>query len=79
MFFITAPFITKCKALDSDCITANAVKAIPLFSDGLEEFGVEKLDPLTFDQIDASKPNLKFVLNDVHLTGLKHCKPEFIR
>lgn len=47
--------------------------AIPIFAAGIPELGVSVLDPIYFERIDGSTANLKLILNDVHLRGLKGC------
>nr|QCF41924.1 odorant binding protein [Athetis dissimilis] len=69
------PGFKKCKSSDSDCILENAIKGVSSFGDGIPELGVRRLDPDFFDKVDASSPNLKFILSDITLTGLKSCKP----
>ncbi|CAH2047406.1 unnamed protein product, partial [Iphiclides podalirius] len=69
----SVPFIHKCKSDDSKCAKESAQAAIPIFAAGLPEFGVRTLDPVTFPRIDASSPNLKLILTDVTIKGLKNC------
>ncbi|XP_068617377.1 protein takeout-like [Battus philenor] len=66
-------FINKCKSDDSKCIKESAQAALPVFAAGLQEYGTEKLDPVTIHKIDASTPGLKFVLTDIVVKGLKDC------
>nr|NP_001299007.1 circadian clock-controlled protein-like precursor [Papilio xuthus]BAM17764.1 takeout/JHBP like protein [Papilio xuthus] len=68
------PFINKCKTDDSKCVKASSIAAIPIFADGLPEYGVKTLDPITFHKIDASSPSLKLILTDVTFKGLKNCQ-----
>ncbi|XP_028036459.1 protein takeout-like [Bombyx mandarina] len=72
-------FVNRCKYGDSECTKESTVVAIPIFAAGLPEYGVEKLDPVTFNKVDASSPNLKFILTDVEVTGLSGCKPKQIQ
>ncbi|KAL0830710.1 hypothetical protein ABMA28_002844 [Loxostege sticticalis] len=68
------PFVTKCKAADSKCLKKSSQAIIPMFANGIPEFGVEKLDPVHFkDPIDASTSGLKLILKDTTFTGLKDC------
>ncbi|CAH2047404.1 unnamed protein product, partial [Iphiclides podalirius] len=69
----SVPFITKCKSDDSKCAKESAQAAITMFAAGLPEYGVKTLDPVTFQKIDASSPNLKLILTDITVTGLKNC------
>uniref|UniRef100_A0A1V1WC33 Odorant binding protein 6 n=1 Tax=Mythimna separata TaxID=271217 RepID=A0A1V1WC33_MYTSE len=68
-----APFITKCKANDDKCHTESAQKVIPLFADGIPELNVEKHDPLILKYVDASTSNLKLIVTDIVVKGLKNC------
>ncbi|XP_063891612.1 protein takeout [Helicoverpa armigera] len=70
----SAPSITPCVSTDSDCITENARRLIPVFADGIPDYGVKTADPITFKSIDASSPNLKFLLSDLTVKGLRNCK-----
>ncbi|KAG6454230.1 hypothetical protein O3G_MSEX008578 [Manduca sexta] len=67
-------FITKCKKDDKKCGKESAQVALPIFAKGLAEDNVEQLDPVVFKKVDASTPNLKFILSDVTVTGLQNCK-----
>lgn len=77
--FLTAPYINKCKAEDTKCAKETAQVTIPIFAAGITEYGVEQLDPVKFDKVDASSPNLKFILYDVAVTGLKTCEAKKIQ
>ncbi|XP_063826509.1 uncharacterized protein LOC135075992 [Ostrinia nubilalis] len=66
-------FITKCYAKDDECITNSTNAAIPVFTAGVPEYGVETLDPVTFETIDSSAPNLKLMLDSITLKGLRNC------
>ncbi|XP_045499024.1 uncharacterized protein LOC123696712 [Colias croceus] len=68
-----ASFITKCKGGDSKCMKDSAQAAIPMFAGGLPEYGVKSLDPLLIKKTDASSPNLKLVITDYTVTGLRNC------
>ncbi|XP_068617375.1 circadian clock-controlled protein daywake-like [Battus philenor] len=67
------PFINKCKVEDSQCLVKSTQSAIPTFSAGIPELGISPLEPLLVKSIDASTGNLKFILNDVVIKGLKEC------
>nr|ARO70194.1 Odorant Binding Protein 35 [Dendrolimus punctatus] len=73
------PYITKCKPEDSKCAKETAQVTIPVFASGIAEYGVEQLDPVMFDKVDASSPNLKFILNNVTVTGTKACEAKKIQ
>ncbi|KAJ8723230.1 hypothetical protein PYW08_003142 [Mythimna loreyi] len=68
-----APFITKCKENDDKCHTESAQKVIPLFADGIPELNVAKHDPLLLKHVDASTSNLKLIVTDIVVKGLKNC------
>uniref|UniRef100_A0A2A4JM25 Uncharacterized protein n=1 Tax=Heliothis virescens TaxID=7102 RepID=A0A2A4JM25_HELVI len=71
----SAPAIKPCLSTDEDCILENAIRLIPIFADGIPDYGVKTMDPILFKNIDASSPNLKFLLSDLTIKGLKTCKP----
>lgn len=74
LFVVPVSFIKRCKYADSKCYKQSADDAIPIFALGIPELGVKSLDPITFKTLDASSSSLKFVVNDVKIKGLKHCK-----
>lgn len=47
---------------------------IPLFADGIPDLNVQKLDPLNLKHVDATTSNLKLIISDAVLTGLKNCE-----
>ncbi|CAB3254893.1 unnamed protein product [Arctia plantaginis] len=69
-----APFITKCKHDDTKCLTETMRTTIPLFADGIPDLNVQKLDPLKLKHIDATTANLKLIISDAVLTGLRNCE-----
>ncbi|KAL0830704.1 hypothetical protein ABMA28_002838 [Loxostege sticticalis] len=71
---ILIPFIKKCEPSDSKCVLFNTVNTIPLFGAGIPELDVEPLDPLYIGKVDASTPNLKLVVDDLKVEGLKDCQ-----
>uniref|UniRef100_D2SNV5 DUF233 protein n=1 Tax=Heliothis virescens TaxID=7102 RepID=D2SNV5_HELVI len=75
----SAPFITKCKWDDSKCIKDSSIKAIPRFADGIPDLNVETIDPLILKYVDASSSNLKLIVTDIVVTGLKNCEPKKIQ
>ncbi|CAH0683034.1 unnamed protein product [Spodoptera exigua] len=68
------PFITKCKWDDTKCNKESSQAVVGIFSAGLPEYNVEKSDPLQIDYVDASSPNMKLIVTDVVVTGLKNCE-----
>nr|XP_049703591.1 circadian clock-controlled protein daywake [Helicoverpa armigera] len=74
-----APFITKCKWDDSKCIKESSMKAIPRFADGIPDLNVETIDPLNVKYVDASSSNIKLIVTDVVVTGLKNCEPKKVQ
>ncbi|XP_026744550.1 circadian clock-controlled protein-like [Trichoplusia ni] len=68
-----APFIKKCKSEDSKCLKEVTQATIPIFTAGLPELGVQRLDPFYMKTLDASSPGLSLKLWDVNGTGLKDC------
>ncbi|XP_026319100.1 uncharacterized protein LOC113229645 [Hyposmocoma kahamanoa] len=69
-----APFITKCSSSDPKCAKNSGQAAIPRFAAGFPELGIETMDPLHYDKIDASTSDLKLILSDIDIIGLKTCK-----
>ncbi|CAK1555200.1 unnamed protein product [Leptosia nina] len=67
------PFIKKCKAGDSKCAKESGQAAIATFAAGIKDLGVQTLDPLTLKRTDCSSPNLKLVVTDYSITGLRNC------
>ncbi|OWR47537.1 odorant binding protein fmxg18C17 precursor [Danaus plexippus plexippus] len=80
LFFFTsyatanlASVITKCSDEDTKCLKDFTQNLIPLFAKGDPSMKVDPIDPIFVKTINASSPNLKLVLNDISLTGLKDC------
>ncbi|CAH1636398.1 unnamed protein product [Spodoptera littoralis] len=71
----SAGFVVPCVASDEKCLFDNLDRGIVAYKDGIPELGVEKMDPMHLKEVDASSPNLKFLLKDLTVTGLKSCKP----
>ncbi|XP_050563458.1 circadian clock-controlled protein daywake-like [Spodoptera frugiperda] len=71
----SAAFVIPCRAADEKCLLDNLGRGIEAYKDGIPELGVGKMDPLYFTEVDSSSPNLKFILRDLTVTGLKSCKP----
>nr|QCF41925.1 odorant binding protein [Athetis dissimilis] len=69
-----APFITKCKWDDAKCLKESSQAAIPLFAEGLPDLNVAKQEPLIIKHVDASTSNLKLIITDVEVNGLKNCE-----
>ncbi|KAL0830705.1 hypothetical protein ABMA28_002839 [Loxostege sticticalis] len=67
------PLVTKCAANDIKCMKRSAQAVIPMFTEGLPQYGVQSLDPFTLKSVDASTSNLKLVVKDMVVTGLKGC------
>ncbi|KAJ2951176.1 hypothetical protein O0L34_g5568 [Tuta absoluta] len=67
-------FINKCKVDDYKCQKESSQAALPIFTNGIPEFGIDTLDPLHFDKIDATSKELKLILKDVDITGVKNCQ-----
>ncbi|KAF9422612.1 hypothetical protein HW555_001816 [Spodoptera exigua] len=67
----SASFVVPCHAADEKCLLDNLERGIKIFSNGIPELGVEKLDPLHFKEVDSSSPSLKFILRDLTVTGLQ--------
>ncbi|CAG9562607.1 unnamed protein product [Danaus chrysippus] len=68
-----ASIITKCTDEDTKCLKDFTQKLIPLFAEGDPSMKIDPIDPIFVKSINASSPNLKLVLNDISLTGLKGC------
>ncbi|XP_050679024.1 uncharacterized protein LOC126975259 [Leptidea sinapis] len=75
----SASFVNKCKSGDSKCVKESAAILIPRFGDGIPELGIEPVDPLFIKMSDASSPNLKLILTDYTLSGLKSCIPKKVK
>ncbi|XP_028157405.1 juvenile hormone-binding protein-like [Ostrinia furnacalis] len=73
------PFITKCNARDVKCLTNTTNAAIPIFAAGFPEYGVETLDPLFFETIDSSSLNIKLIMYNTTVKGLKNCKARTVQ
>ncbi|KAI5646100.1 hypothetical protein NE865_01993 [Phthorimaea operculella] len=69
-----ASFINKCKMDDYKCQKESTQAALAVFTNGIPEFGIERLDPLHFDKIDATTQELKLILKDVDINGVKDCE-----
>lgn len=65
--------VTKCATADTECAKNSAQAMVIPFAAGLPEHNVETLDPLKFKKVDASSPNLKLILTDITVTGMKNC------
>ncbi|XP_028157404.1 protein takeout-like [Ostrinia furnacalis] len=63
----------KCKGDDDKCAKESTKAAIPIYTAGIPEFGVETLDPVFFKNIDSSSPTLKLLLDNVTVKGLRNC------
>nr|QHI42040.1 odorant-binding protein 11 [Glyphodes caesalis] len=72
-------FINKCKPDDTKCLKESTKIFIPIFAGGLPEYNVETLDPVFFETIDSSSPNLKLVLDNVTVKNLKNCVPKKVQ
>lgn len=70
---LAASFIAKCKTDDTKCLQESTQAAIATFASGLPDNKVEELDPLMFDQVNASSASLDFTLSNVSITGMKGC------
>ncbi|XP_049872590.1 circadian clock-controlled protein daywake-like [Pectinophora gossypiella] len=75
----SASFIKKCKWEDSTCIKESTQAAIPVFAAGIPELGIEKLDPLHYDKLNASSETLILLLEDIVITGVKDCQAKKIQ
>ncbi|VVD01868.1 unnamed protein product [Leptidea sinapis] len=75
----SAPYVNKCKSDDSKCAKEASALLIPMFSDGIPELGIEPVDPLLIKKSDASSPNLKLILTDYTVSGLKNCIPKKVK
>lgn len=71
---ISVPYITRCRHDDTKCMIDQARIVIPLFADGIPELNVQKMDPIKLKHIDATSSNLKLIISDAVLTGLKNCE-----
>ncbi|CAG4930524.1 unnamed protein product [Colias eurytheme] len=67
------PVVTKCNASDGKCLKSVTQESIGKFAAGLPDIGIEPLDPVVLDKVDASSPNLKLILTDIKVEGLKDC------
>ncbi|CAK1555198.1 unnamed protein product [Leptosia nina] len=65
--------VKKCESSDSKCLKSVTQELIPRFAEGLSILSVDPLDPMFVDKVDASTPNLKLMLTDLKITGLKGC------
>ncbi|XP_028036471.1 circadian clock-controlled protein-like [Bombyx mandarina] len=74
-----APFIKKCESDDSKCLKESAQATIPIFVEGIENLGVEKLDPFNIKYLDASSQLLKLILKDATVRGLRNTVVKKIR
>ncbi|VVD01867.1 unnamed protein product [Leptidea sinapis] len=75
----SAPYVNKCKSDDSKCAKEASALLIPMFGDGIPELGIEPVDPLLIKKSDASSPNLKLILTDYTVSGLKNCIPKKVK
>ncbi|KAM3964914.1 protein takeout-like [Aphomia sociella] len=69
----TVSFITKCSLDDYKCIKKSTQVAIPIYVNGIPELGIESLEPLLLDRVDASTPNLNLIAGDIVIEGLRNC------
>ncbi|XP_072932835.1 protein takeout-like [Epargyreus clarus] len=68
---VQSGLVTRCKTEDTKCAKESAQAMIAPFAAGIPEYNVKTLDPVTFKRVDASSPNLKLILTDITITGLK--------
>nr|UDM59895.1 putative odorant binding protein 8 [Corcyra cephalonica] len=66
-------FISKCSVDDNKCVKKSTQAAIPIYANGIPELGIESLEPLLIDRVDASTPNLNLVASDLVIDGLRNC------
>ncbi|XP_026748908.1 circadian clock-controlled protein daywake-like [Galleria mellonella] len=69
----SVPFITKCNLNDSKCIKKSTQAVIPIFANGIPDMGIESLEPMELKKVDASTSNLKLIVTDLSIAGIKNC------
>ncbi|XP_072932837.1 protein takeout-like [Epargyreus clarus] len=71
--------VRKCKSDDHKCARQSAQELIPVIAAGIPEYQMEALDPIKLKKIDASSPNLRLIVRDVIVTGIKDCTAKKIK
>ncbi|XP_045769912.1 protein takeout-like [Maniola jurtina] len=69
-----APFIEPCHAKDTACLKRSSQKAVGVVAQGVPSLGIQRLDPLHVENVDASKSGLILHFRKTVVKGLKHCK-----
>ncbi|CAH1636397.1 unnamed protein product [Spodoptera littoralis] len=72
-------FIKKCKWDDGKCAKESGQNVIQKFAAGISEYNVGVSDPLHIEYVDASSPNMKLIVTDVVVTGLRNCEVKKIQ
>ncbi|KAJ0183538.1 hypothetical protein K1T71_001514 [Dendrolimus kikuchii] len=69
-----APFITPCHAHDTACLKSSAQKAVPILAAGVPSLGIEKMDPMRLDRVQASQAGLNMDFRNTVVKGLRNCE-----